>query len=266
MSVTDVQRSIRQTRRLRVAAFFAAALNALMFAVNVTGNSLLALILVPFSAAAVIACLALIAWQTRMIGTFQRRERELSRRPRMTPEDYRRLREMEIELGWEPSNPAPETRQGEPPVPQLPAADAFEAFLSEQYTRTRASIIAPKPDLGNLQADLDRDMRDLAELEANSAGSPSAPMTGPGGRWHPVSELAGRDARAAEHFAALGRLGWLEDERRETEPAAASPELPADVYDRHFDGAGREWCRDGDGRCWIRPTPDSPWFLTRSGQ
>jgi hypothetical protein len=204
MSVTDVQRSIRQTRRLRVAAFFAAALNALMFAVNVTGNSLLALILVPFSAAAVIACLALIAWQTRMIGTLRQRERELSR-PRMTPEDYRRLREMEIELGWEPSELPTDVKA---PVAATPReSHCFECALRQNEARMRASIIAPKPDLGNLQADLDRDMRDLRELDANSAGSLSAPMTGPGGRWRPVSELPELAALAAEHFAALDRVG-----------------------------------------------------------
>lgn len=74
--------------------------------------------------------------------------RHVARRPYhppMTPEDYRRLREMEIELGWELSEP-------------------------------------PPPAVG-------------------------APMTGPGGRWRPVSELAGDDDKAAGHFAALHPAG-----------------------------------------------------------
>jgi hypothetical protein len=200
MTVSDVQHSIRRTRALRVAAFLAAALNALMLAVNVAGGSLLGLILAPFSGAAVIALLALIVAQTRMIGTFRRRERELSR-PRMTPEDYRRLREMEIELGWEPSDPPADAEAPVTASPRQARVDGggcrcLECRRRQNEARMRALIIAPKPDLGNPQAD--RDMRDLRELEANSAGSPSAPMTGPGGRWHPVSELSERDAMAAD--------------------------------------------------------------------
>lgn len=46
----------------------------------------------------------------------------------------------------------------------------FERAIAEQERRMRASILAPKPDLGDGgRADLARDMRDLAEMEANSA-------------------------------------------------------------------------------------------------
>ena len=65
MSVTDVQRDIRRTRALRVAAFLAAALNAVMLAVNTPHGGLVALILAPFSAAAVIGCVVMIVRQTR---------------------------------------------------------------------------------------------------------------------------------------------------------------------------------------------------------
>jgi Flp pilus assembly protein TadB len=71
MSGADVQRQIRTARGIRVAAFFVAALNAaFMLAVNVAGVSLLP------SAVAAICCLALIVWQTRMLGTFRRQERD----------------------------------------------------------------------------------------------------------------------------------------------------------------------------------------------
>ena len=190
----DVQRRIRQTRRLRVAAFFAAALNALMLAVNGAGGSLLNQILAPFSASAVIACLALIVWQTRMIGTLRRRERELSR-PRMTPEDWRRLRELEIGLGWEPS---------EPPADEIAAR---AALADRMLAATMASVSACEcghcdgshegPAMGWF-----RDTRRPAPGEGEGA-----PMTGPGGRWRPVSELFERDAQAAEHFAGLASVG-----------------------------------------------------------
>jgi hypothetical protein len=40
----------------------------------------------------------------------------------------------------------------------------FERAVTEQTVRMRASIIAPKPDLGDVRGDLARDMRDLREL------------------------------------------------------------------------------------------------------
>jgi len=72
MSVADVQRQIRIARRIRVAAFFVAALNA-AFMLAAAGVSRLP------SAVAVICCLAQIVWQTRMIGTLRRQERRGSR-------------------------------------------------------------------------------------------------------------------------------------------------------------------------------------------
>jgi hypothetical protein len=125
----------------------------------------------------------------------------------------------------------------------------------------RASILVPEPDLGDVRGDLKRDLRDLSDLDG--AGSvPTAPMTGPGGRWRPVSELpevrqAG-DETATEGIPA-GPL--IENMRQELEAQreVTSPEPPAGSYDFHFDSAGREWCRDADGLCWIRPVPDGPW-------
>jgi hypothetical protein len=86
----------------RVIIVLAAVLNALILAANVAWGFLLT---TPFSAAGVIACVVVIVMHTHRIGILRARERELNR-PRMTPEDYRQLREMEIELGWEPSGPA----------------------------------------------------------------------------------------------------------------------------------------------------------------
>jgi hypothetical protein len=289
MTVTNLQRSIRRTRGLRVGVVLAVALNALILAAEIALGSLL--VIVP--AACIVALLVSLVAQTRMLATLRRRERELEElsRPRMTPEDYRRLREMEIELGWEPSEspdpPLPETgakrdaqhREPVAPHPYLPGVCAHPPGVRtyvftpqgagpvSAYCGTCGLRVAGQPEQSPRTDELVRQQIIASQGIPPARSVPGgAPMTGPGGRWHPVSELAEHDARAAEHFAALGRLGWLEDERRETEPAATSPEPPADVYDRHFDGAGREWCRDGDGRCWIRPTPDSPWFLTRSGQ
>jgi hypothetical protein len=48
-------------------------------------------------------------------------------------------------------------------------AEADRAII-DQTARMRASILAPKPDLGDPQGDLNRDMRDLAELEMLDPG------------------------------------------------------------------------------------------------
>jgi hypothetical protein len=196
--------------------------------------------------------------------------RRVTHRPRrtMTPDDYRHLRELETELGWEPSEmpmpePARPTRGTGSPVAcecvrhasdrafaQGPCATCRQRARSGTLTATgpvtlsgtaalsgtgtlsakatwddvaypseaaqhfaklakvgleyclsycpicaerldalmRASILVPEPDLGDVRGDLKRDLRDLSDLDG--AGSvPTAPMTGPGGRWRPVSEL-----------------------------------------------------------------------------
>jgi hypothetical protein len=69
-----------------------------MFVAAAAAGSFAALL----AAVSLVFCVLMIVRNTRRIGTLRARERELNR-PRMTPEDYRRLREMEIELGWEPS-------------------------------------------------------------------------------------------------------------------------------------------------------------------
>jgi len=223
MSVTDVQRDIRRTRALRVAAFLAAALNAVMLAVNTPHGGLVALILAPFSAAAVIGCVVMIVRQTRLIGRQRRtlgtlaltgslrpglagppanaramsvREnvlRRIARRPYhppMTPEDYRRLAELETGLGWEPTEPPAEL---EVPAECADCGAPFPMDAGPDCPGCRNMVPKTAPE------------------------TVSAPMTGPGGRWRPVSELPEHDERAAEHFAALaperpGRCrpaGWV---------------------------------------------------------
>jgi hypothetical protein len=179
----------------RVVIVLAAVLNALILAANVAWGSLLT---TPFSAAGVIACVVVIVMHTRRIGILRARERELNR-PRMTPEDYRRLREMEIELGWEPSEvPASvaELAPGftPPPALTLPVTD----------TTTMADF-----ELGVAWLYATLGMPPAPEAEAEQAEPPSsAPMTGPGGRWHPVSELPEvKAAIAAAHFAELANVG-----------------------------------------------------------
>jgi len=222
MSVTDVQRDIRRTRALRVAAFLAAALNAVMLAVNTPHGGLVALILAPFSAAAVIGCVVMIVRQTRLIGRWRRalgtlalaeaasiqpslirpaagaptpamsvRESVLRRvarrpyRPPLTPEDWRQLREMEIELGWEPSEPPATVAE-----PARPARKGAPRAAREDEDTPAGGT----GGTGQIQ------------ITYYPPETGSAPMTGPGGRWHPVSELPEHDAKAAEHFEALHRL------------------------------------------------------------
>jgi hypothetical protein len=78
----------------------------------------------------------------------------------------------------------------------------------------RASVLAPKTDLGDGRADLARDMRDLRELDGMRAG---------------------------------------------LRPFVTSDIAPAGANDFHVDSAGREWCRDGEGLCWLKFAPDGPW-------
>lgn len=111
----------RRAHTIRAVAVPAAILGALLLAVTLIAASPLVPVLVPFQAACIVTLLALIIAETHRIGTMERRERELSR-PRMTPEDYRRLREMEAELGWELSEV--------PASAEVPQAKAPERLTS----------------------------------------------------------------------------------------------------------------------------------------
>jgi hypothetical protein len=237
-AITGVQRHIRRMRACRVLVVLAAALNAFMLAVDIAAGSLSALL----ALVAVIGCLLLLVKQTRVIGTMRRRERELSR-PRMTAEDYRRLRELEIELGWEPSAPPESLAPGgvvaleprEPPACECGKsaeehAREWDEQVREQVIASQGippSRVATAAELHFAQLarvgrerctgfcpicqDFDRNAREAAagavQGEPSAPAARSAPMTGPGGRWRPLSELPGRDARVAEHDAMLAAEG-----------------------------------------------------------
>jgi hypothetical protein len=189
---------------MRRVLVLAAAADILAFAANVALGSLVALA----AAVAVIVCLAMVVAQTRLIGTLRQRERELGgpARPRMTPEDWRRLRELEIELGWEPSEPPADI---EAPVVASPVRDDSECRCLECRKRLLLSRIkARNSAIGDRIAEVERKI-DQIESGSTAPETAPAPMTGPGGRWHPVSELAERDAETAEHFAALARIGMV---------------------------------------------------------
>jgi hypothetical protein len=197
--VSDLQRQIRQMRVFRAAFAALAVPHTFMFVADVAAGS--------FAAVSLVFCVLMIVRNTRRIGTLRARERELNR-PRMTPEDYRQLREMELELGWEPSEPDMPARPQPRPlsdsgVVQLadPArlcgqpADGDQCRECEQrLKRTELTATGPFPDTTAL----------------SGTGSLSAPMTGPGGHWRPLSELTAENEvrlKATEHFAALARVG-----------------------------------------------------------
>lgn len=237
--MSNAQRAIRSLRVSR-AVFLAAAVLLVLIASNLAAYS-------PGSAFAMALPVAILLTfavaQTSTIRRWRAEERELSR-PRMTPEDYRRLREMEAELGWELSEmpasapaPAPPARKS-----ALPAAcectlcgRRYEARREgtcgpcrRQETRVltaNAQVSAPGTaalsGTGSLSARVTPGGRDYLPggvvirycaapgkrvvLEDEGAGSLSAPMTGPGGRWRPLSELP--EVKAAEHFADLAAEG-----------------------------------------------------------
>jgi hypothetical protein len=188
--MTDVQRSIRRARTIRVVAVPAAALGALLLAVTLIAGSPLTPVLASAQAVCIAVLLVLIITQTRVMRTLQRRQRELNR-PRMTPEDYRQLREMEIELGWEPIEPACDCGKS-----QEEHAREWDEQVREQVIASQG--IPPLTATGSMSA---------GPAALSGTGSLSAPMTGPGGRWRPVSELPERDARVAEHDAILAAEG-----------------------------------------------------------
>jgi hypothetical protein len=313
MSGNDLHRPIRVLRVSR-AAFLAAAVLGVVFANVLAVYSLAA----AFAMAIPIAILlTFAAVQTSTIRRWRAEARELNR-PRMTPDDYQRLREMEIELGWEPSEPpAPEAElpaespqaacdcgkcedaarefdeqlreqiiasQGIPPA-QVPerltdseVKDATEAAVHfAQLARVGRESCAspcrlcevrdrhyPTPESrALLTAKLaafkdDESLRQWIEAEQQGGTRSRAPMTGPGGRWRPVSELP--EMQQATEGIPAGPL--IENMRQELEAQreVTSPGPPAASYDFHFDSAGREWCRDTGMRCWIRPVPDGPWY------
>jgi hypothetical protein len=99
--VTDLQQRPIRNLRISRAVDLAAAVLLVVVANNLAAYSLGA----AFAMAVPVAILlTAVVVRTSTIRRWKAEGRELNR-PRMTPEDYQRLREMEIELGWEPSEP-----------------------------------------------------------------------------------------------------------------------------------------------------------------
>jgi hypothetical protein len=142
--------------------------------------------------------------------------RHITGRPHMTPEDYRHLRELETELGWEPSEaPAPEAElPAESPHAACDCGECDDA-AREFDEQLREQVIASQG--------IPPAMAPAAMLALGGAGTLSAPMTGPGGRWRPVSELPEMQ-QATEGIPAgplienmrqeLEAQRWLDEERR----------------------------------------------------
>jgi hypothetical protein len=176
--VTDVQRQIRLARVSRVLFTVPAVIFAALFAVHLASGAVFLGVLNAITAALFTVSIVLTTVRIRMMrGTLARTETSL---PRMTPGDYRRLREMEIELGWEPSE-----------VPAGAGASPESSRAACECGHCDGSHEGPG-------------MRWFPDTRITE----SAPMTGPGGRWHLVSELPEvKAAIAAAHFAELANVG-----------------------------------------------------------
>lgn len=121
MSDGDVQRQIRGARISRVLFTVPAVILAALFAVHLAAGAVFTGILSAIAAALFVVSAVLTTARIRLLRKMLARTgaslppsasetvlRRIAHRPRraMTPGDYRRLREMETELGWEPSGPA----------------------------------------------------------------------------------------------------------------------------------------------------------------
>jgi hypothetical protein len=174
-AMTGVERTIRRARTIRAIAAPAAALGALLLAATLIAGSPLVPVLASVLASAQAACIAilqvLIVTQTRQIGTLRRRERELNR-PHMTPEDYRRLREMEIELGWEPSEvPATVAAPAQPVRSFAEQAKAVEdSFkLAASGSVSMASLLSGTGSLSAKARLTDGEVKDATEAALHFA-------------------------------------------------------------------------------------------------
>jgi hypothetical protein len=183
--VSDVQHSIKTARMLREAAVPAIGLNALALAVLIVMGSFLATV----PALCLAALLAFIVMQTRLIGDLQRRDRELSR-PHMTADDYRQLREMEIELGWEPSEPLMPVKEAhEKPAPVSLYGMLGDAQECECRPETRSAVEVLAPD--------------RATRVASYCDACGRRIREDGTTWDDVAYAS----EASEHFAQLTRVG-----------------------------------------------------------
>jgi hypothetical protein len=223
--------------------------------------------------------------------------RRVTRRPRttMTLEDWRQLREMERELDWELSEP-----------PASVAESARPAPAAVECIRCGQARVTP---VGGMCVPCRRQERRVmtatpiepAGTALNGPGFLPAPMTGPGGRWRPLSELPEVKAdggipaeplienmrreleghapvtwddvayasEASEHFAALARVG-----RESCIVPARCPICAARALDTERelraaiglpDAGAHDYHIDSAGREWCRDGDDLWWIKPAPG-
>jgi hypothetical protein len=211
----DIQRQIRRGRISRVLFAVPAAILAYLFVVHVASGAVFLGVVNAVSAALFVASMVLATTRIRIMrrtlaGTGAKsppsmpaRERALRRlasRPRrvMTPDDYKRLRELEAELGWEPGE-APEGRTSPAQVTGTLTAsgDAFSATAALSGTGS-LSAKARKSPACHCGKSAEEHAREWDEQVSASQGIPPARLTD--GEVKDATE-------AAQHFAQLARVG-----------------------------------------------------------
>jgi hypothetical protein len=186
------------------------------------------------SFAAVVFVLGVVAFQTVVIRRMEAKSgqhyplaepvlRRIAHRPRriMTPDDYKRLRELEAELGWEPSEPlvpaaGRPSRDATAPV-AAPVPPSYCACAEPSLVEVRApeSAVPPAAYCGRCG----RRARDHGRGEGRHPARPRRvdsvwSTSGTGRCTCPACQQSMREARgreaaavAAEHFAQLARVG-----------------------------------------------------------
>jgi hypothetical protein len=194
-----LQRGIKRMRTVRASAVLGAFFGVLVFAANVALGSALAVV----PALLVVTLLALVVVQTRLIGMLRRQERELSR-PRMTAEDYRHLRDMEIELGWEPSELPASVAKPKFPAPPAPRG-------CECPDETRDTVWVHVPDRATWVASYCAACgRGTGALTSAGSVQPSgtAALSGTGTlSAKPAWDDVAYPSEASQHFAQLAKVG-----------------------------------------------------------
>lgn len=243
MSMREAVRASNRIRVLRVAmAPFLARHLALAALDSAAGRYLLVLV----NVACALTLVGVVALQTCLIGRIEKRRgargslpeaalRRVASRPRttMTPEDYEHLRELEAELGWEPSEPCMPVKVPEPMVP----GTSFAAFSERMGDFQKAIALAAagsisfssgtgKPaarecrlcgdDIASVQARIPESAEPLRSCclecaqeirredirQKRAAAKPQAPSYALA---RTDREIA--DVRAVMHFEALARVG-----------------------------------------------------------
>lgn len=237
MSTREAVRAGNRIRVLRVAMVPFLAWNLALAALDsAAGRYLLVLV----NVACVLTLVGVVALQTCLIGRIEKHGgargslpeaalRRIAGRSRMTPEDYEHLRELEAELGWEPSEPCapvdlPERRPT--PTPRrgtgtLTATGKVSLADGPALSGT-GSLSAVRNGLGGVWSTagsrfcrcLDPARR-LVQVQPLNPAFPSVTMCAACGRrveqHAPATRAAWDDvayaSEASEHFAAPARVG-----------------------------------------------------------